>query len=279
MLSVGVTVLEPDQVGFVLVVPRTGECRINGEAATSPTLYFHGAQGGIHIRGAGRDVFTVVIRRERFRQAVAAFQGRDSERFSQQNRRLAIAPADIERLHLCLKTMLEPSYQAFPQAPHAQERRDGEDEIFWACVDSYLAARPDTSSRSDRGVAPESIVRKAEERFLAAEGSPVSLADLCIATDVSKSSLYCAFERVYGVPPLRYFNRRRLMEARLLLLNSRESRSAVKMAALAVGFTEFGRFSVEYRKLFGESPSATLNRRRNQVGFGSASGRVPSDAS
>jgi AraC-like DNA-binding protein len=34
----------------------------------------------------------------------------------------------------------------------------------------------------------------------------------------------------------------------------------VKRAAYDAGFTEMGRFSVEYRRFFGESPSDTLHR-------------------
>ena len=114
--------------------------------------------------------------------------------------------------------------------------------------------------RDDRPRRPELIVRRAEERFFASQGASVSLTDLCAATGVSQSTLYRAFDAVCGEPPLAYFHKRRLTAARRLLTNSPAYRGAVKRAALAAGFTEFGRFSVGYRQLFGESPSATLNR-------------------
>ena len=98
---------------------------------------------------------------------------------------------------------------------------------------------------------------------MAAEGMRVSLADLCAAASVSKSTLYLAFQRVCGQPPLEYFYRRRLTRARLSLLESSPQRGAVKRAALDTGFTELGRFAVEYRRLFGESPSATLSSSPN----------------
>lgn len=44
-------------------------------------------------------------------------------------------------------------------------------------------------------------------------------------------------------------------------LQSPSYRGAVKRVALGVGLTEFGRFSVEYRQLFGESPTTTLRRK------------------
>jgi AraC-like DNA-binding protein len=45
---------------------------------------------------------------------------------------------------------------------------------------------------------------------MAAEGTPISLADLCAAAGVSKSALYPAFHSVCGEPPLAYFQKRRL---------------------------------------------------------------------
>ncbi len=86
------------------------------------------------------------------------------------------------------------------------------------------------------------------------------MADLCCAAGVSQSTLYRAFDAVCGEPPLSYFHKRRLADARRSLTNLPACRGAVKRAALAAGLTEFGRFSVEYRELFGESPSATLSR-------------------
>jgi len=102
-----------------------------------------------------------------------------------------------------------------------------------------------------------------EEHFMAAEELPVSLADLCAAAGVSKSTLYMAFHQVCGRPPLEYFQKRRLTRARLRLLKASPQRGAVKRVALDTGFTELGRFAADYRRLFGEPPSATLNSLAN----------------
>jgi transcriptional regulator GlxA family with amidase domain len=52
----------------------------------------------------------------------------------------------------------------------------------------------------------------------------------------------------------------RMREAREALLNPRSSAATVTLIAMQCGFLELGRFSVEYRSAFGESPSATLRR-------------------
>ena len=102
------------------------------------------------------------------------------------------------------------------------------------------------------------VVRRAEERFETAGEKPVSLADLCLAAGVSARALQYAFRDLYGVSPIRYFKLRRLHKAHRSLKSAVPERSAVKRAALEAGLTDLGRFSVEYRALFGQSPSATL---------------------
>jgi len=51
----------------------------------------------------------------------------------------------------------------------------------------------------------------------------------------------------------------RLSHAREALLAADRKLTTVTKVAAAFGFGELGRFSVEYRKAFGESPSQTLD--------------------
>jgi AraC family ethanolamine operon transcriptional activator len=77
---------------------------------------------------------------------------------------------------------------------------------------------------------------------------------------VSERTLQYAFGDVYGMSPHTYLKSLRLAAARRLLLRSPDERGAVKRAALDAGFRQLGRFSVEYRQFFAESPSETLAR-------------------
>lgn len=86
---------------------------------------------------------------------------------------------------------------------------------------------------------------------------PVYLADLCQATGVSERTLRYAFQAIYGTSPNHYLKARRLAQARRLL---REGNPAMTITAVAqsLGIWNPGRFAVEYRQMYGESPSQTL---------------------
>jgi transcriptional regulator GlxA family with amidase domain len=60
--------------------------------------------------------------------------------------------------------------------------------------------------------------------------------------------------------PIRYLRLRRMNLAHRALLAADPAQKTVTEIATGHGFWELGRFSVEYRTLFGEPPSASLRR-------------------
>ena len=60
--------------------------------------------------------------------------------------------------------------------------------------------------------------------------------------------------------PVKYLKRHRMTQARLSLVKAEPADTTVTTVAHHWGFWELGRFAVEYRQLFGESPSTTLCR-------------------
>ena len=69
--------------------------------------------------------------------------------------------------------------------------------------------------------------------------------------------------------PCDYIKARRLNAARLALVAADSSCGQVARIAVDNGYTHLGRFSVDYRKHFGESPRETLVRSWNDQGTGS----------
>jgi transcriptional regulator GlxA family with amidase domain len=109
------------------------------------------------------------------------------------------------------------------------------------------------------GKACRELVEEAETLALAEVDEPLHISALCVALAVSERTLRKAFHKAYGLPPCRHLRMLRLSQARQALLSADSKRVTVTEIATGFGFVELGRFSVEYRKIFGETPSQTLH--------------------
>lgn len=102
-------------------------------------------------------------------------------------------------------------------------------------------------------------VRRVQEYLLAHAHEPVCAEDLANYAGVSLRSLYSGFKEFCGVSPMQYLKDLRLERARADLLGAGDL-SNVAGVALRWGFAHLGRFSVDYRARFGETPSQSLRR-------------------
>jgi transcriptional regulator GlxA family with amidase domain len=114
--------------------------------------------------------------------------------------------------------------------------------------------------RSDRTRQYRRVVARVTKLTRTSIDVPIHIAELCRLTCVSQRTLRNAFQAVHGVTPYRYLRTVRMMEARQALLSPDSEAMTVTETATRFGFFELGRFAVEYRHTFGESPSATLRR-------------------
>ncbi|MGA2128153.1 MAG: helix-turn-helix domain-containing protein [Xanthobacteraceae bacterium] len=103
------------------------------------------------------------------------------------------------------------------------------------------------------------------ESFLAEHrGRPVYVAEICAATGASERTLRACCREYLGMGVIRYLWLRRMHMAHRALVVGTPSTATVTGIATDCGFWELGRFSVEYRELFGELPSARLSRPQDQ---------------
>lgn len=101
------------------------------------------------------------------------------------------------------------------------------------------------------------LVAQAEAFLDAQRHRPVFVAELGAALGCSPRNLQNAFLAVVGTSPHAYLKRRRLSQARAALRRSPARPGRVKAVALDHGFWHLGHFALDYRALFGESPSDT----------------------
>lgn len=88
---------------------------------------------------------------------------------------------------------------------------------------------------------------------------PITVSDIAEASGTTPRSLQLYFQSEFGVSPMRYLKRQRLILARSLILQSRGG-CALGDIVFQAGFSHFGRFSAEYRTRYGETPSETRQR-------------------
>jgi AraC family ethanolamine operon transcriptional activator len=106
------------------------------------------------------------------------------------------------------------------------------------------------------------IVEAAQAYMAANLHRPITLQDLTEAVCASRRSLIYGFQDVFGMGPIAYLKKQRLNGVRQALLNGHPRYETVINIARLWGFYSPGHFARDYKTLFGESPSATLQQGR-----------------
>ncbi len=154
----------------------------------------------------------------------------------------------LDRLSRCVETLLFGARASHGPALETELASAAE-----ACARDAVLAMPDGAWRRLR------ITLDRFAQLLQIPGDERLTAQvICTKTGVAPRTLRHYCEEALGMGPVRFVRRHRLRLARQALL---AGSSTVTDVALANGFNEFGRFSREYARLFGELPSGTLRRR------------------
>jgi AraC family ethanolamine operon transcriptional activator len=105
------------------------------------------------------------------------------------------------------------------------------------------------------------LVVTAKTYIMAHLDQPLTLADICQAVSASQRSLQYGFQEMLGMGPMAFVKVQRLHGIRRALLHAAPKPETVAQVAHQWGFWSLGHFSKDYKQLFGESPSQTLQRR------------------
>lgn len=120
---------------------------------------------------------------------------------------------------------------------------------------------PDAQDRPHSARLRLAVMQRFEQMLEAHPDAPLHVTDVCAGIGVSERTLRLHCQEQLGVSPHRYLWLRRMNLVQRALTNAEPTDRTVTAIANDYGFAELGRFAVSYRRLFGESPSATLRRR------------------
>lgn len=136
------------------------------------------------------------------------------------------------------------------QSPHVQD--EWEQLLIRVLLESHSFGKGDWSVEA-------TSVAKVERYIEANLGEEITIASMIEASGVTAHTLFSAFKQHRGRSPMRFLRDLRLRHVRSRLLAAAPSERVTDILT-DCGITQFGRFAVEYKRIYGESPSATLKR-------------------
>ena len=132
------------------------------------------------------------------------------------------------------------------------------ESLFAAFAGSLPSADDNVDSRSATWQRRLRIVRRARDYFESHLSHPIQVTQFCDYLGASMKSVERAFSECCGANPKELLTLTRLARARRALLAAQPGETTVAQIAIECGFFHLGRFSTNFAKLYGESPSVTL---------------------
>jgi len=126
---------------------------------------------------------------------------------------------------------------------------------------SFLLLAEDSQSIGKQVALPADYALKHAEDYICANlDTAITRDDLADIVGVSIRSLSRAFDKKYGTSPMAFVRQRRLDACYSRLRGSESGTTTVTDVAMSYGFDHVGKFAIAYKKAFGESPSASLQK-------------------
>ena len=133
-----------------------------------------------------------------------------------------------------------------------------EESLALAVLDAVIDAEyieKDDLKKSERSMT------RALELIHTSDLENISAVELCMYAECSPRFLERTFQKRFGVTPKKYIKYLRLARVRdrLLTVDTQSCESIIELAGIQ-GFWHMGQFAADYRRVYGELPSETLNR-------------------
>ena len=138
-------------------------------------------------------------------------------------------------------------------------------DLLLVRVDALAAGDFPISEDRQARIHRRMAVQRAREYVRRNLAEPIRLSHLCRYARTEARALEYGFQDLVGMSPIAYIRTTRLHRARRILRSTAVSHRSISEIALDCGFWHLSQFAVDYKALFGESPSITF--RRTQAEF------------
>jgi len=227
-------------------------------------IFPSGAEHDVMTKGQDIHVFVVTLPESVWR---ASLSDRDAEIWHKQlSSREIVSLSD--RGMSKLKYSLLSYFKIIKKTPDVLDlepfRRSVGEQTILAITRALSVAKINHSLESTRKSTPEAWGKI--EKIIRVNGrSLLPISQLSQAAGVSERSLRRLFHDRYGISPKNYLNRIRLNGVRRDLRKRSSGETAITDIANNWGFWHMGQFAADYKLLFGELPSTTLNKIRSTL--------------
>jgi AraC family ethanolamine operon transcriptional activator len=248
-----------DHLTFELVLsPICGNYLSHGFSLTPNTLYGFDSERGIDLVLPKQILMgTLMIQREVFERCITVMERFDlDQRFLSQNYiQLPTTLGPVQDYLRELYSLVTKRAQFLDQAiVHKLLLAD-----YLPLLIQAIPPVGKPSQKPPKFLKRSLLVREVEAYLLNHLAHPITLQELCQLFHTSKTPLTYGFQEVVGMSPLAYLKILRLHAIRRVLKSASPQSKLVPLMH-QFGFWHPGRFSQDYKTLFGESPSETLKQ-------------------
>lgn len=223
----------------------------------SDLLCLPGATGfRLHLP-PGADLVGVTLPERLFRWAVPG-EASESLRRLLDRHLISLQPARHERLcsgiGQLISDLVAAASCAWTPAMHKLAAHRVVEMLVWPLLDGVSEPRFDLTQavRCD-------IVDRSRELAMRQSDEPVTVLDLCVVLRISRRTLQNSFLSVTGTSPANYLRSVRLAQVRRELQRTSPHALSIREAAAKWGFSGI-HFAADYKRQFGELPSATRRK-------------------
>jgi AraC-like DNA-binding protein len=253
-----------DSVFIALPIVNDPPLICDGVEVLSGDIVFHSLGGHMHQRTRGPSQWSfIALAPEYFAAWGRTLTGFDlvPPSVARILRPSRLDAAHLSRLHAAACRLVETNPEMIA---HQQVARAIEQDLLPVLVNCLMSNDAYKYNASNRNHAD--IIARFEDVLAAHPERHLQISELCEAVGVPERTLRMCCAEFLGMGPNRYLQLRRLNMAHAALRDIISPATTVEEAAKRYGFSELGRFAANYRKVFGETPSATLRYARTAPG-------------
>jgi AraC-like DNA-binding protein len=171
---------------------------------------------------------------------------------------------EIEHLGRWLYALIDETNRQPQLLQHPAVVRSMEEDLIYRLAN--VVHLPPVHATGNNSPGRHTGLDRALEHLRAADLSSLTIPQLSGAAGVSLRSLEYAFRKTFQLTPIGFIRLQRFHAARQKLTAASPRQTTVAHVACNNGFYHLGRFSADYRRLFGELPSKTLLQQYSYTG-------------